>query len=172
MIMRLATGLARYHFGHAQAASECLQIARAHLGAAPSVWHHPIVHQFAGLAGCAVWETLDDEGRAAIETSLAALRDLAAHAPMNFAHRVSLVEGARCHAQGDVPAALAHFDAAIEQAADAEWNNDLALAHELIAGCHPDPEAARAALVVARDGYAAWGASAKVDYLDGLLAER
>jgi hypothetical protein len=129
-ILRLAMGLARYHLGDRREACEHLEAARRHLDAAPSTWHIPVLHQFAALAGSG----------AAREESIAALRTLADCSPVNFAHKLALVEGRH-------PDALALARAG-------GWTGDLALAHEL-AG---DLEAARAA-------YAAWGAAGVVSRL-------
>lgn len=82
------------------------------------------------------------------------MKTLAAHAPVDFTHRVSLVEGELCRLAGDPADAL-------EQARRADWVTDIALAHELTARCHPDPQRARESRAAARDAYAAWGAAAK-----------
>lgn len=166
-IVRLAMGLARAAFGRFDEAHACFEVARAHLDAAPSVWHVPILHQTGALAAC---RARGDSAalRATAEASLEALRTLAGHAPVNFAHRVSLVEGELLRLGGDVPGALERFGRAIEQAGAGGWRNDVALAHELVARCHPDPVAAVAALAAARAGYAAWGAAGKAAALDAL----
>lgn len=172
-VLRLAMGLVRFHFGRARAASECLEIARAHLDAAPSVWHIPILHQLAALAACAAWGEMSEEERAAmrpkIEASLQALRALAGHAPINFAHRVSLVEGELRRIDGDTSGALSRFANAVEQAREGAWVSDVALAHELAARCRTSAAEARASFESARDAYASWGATAKAAQLAATL---
>jgi predicted ATPase len=173
-VLNVARGLARFHFGRAKEASACFEIARAHLDAAPSVWHVPILHQFAVLSACAAWQELDADERAALrpkmEASLAALRTLAGHTPINFAHRVSLVEGELRRIDGDPNAAFARFVEAAELAREGAWVNDVALARELASRCQRGTTAKRASLEAARDGYAAWGASAKAAQLDARIA--
>ena len=172
-VIRVAMGLARYHFGRAEEASECFEIARAHLDAAPSVWHVPILHQFAVLSACAAWDSLGDDARrglrAKLDRSVEALRVLAGHAPVNFAHRVSLADGELRRIDGDVRGAFARFVEAAEQAREGGWTNDIALARELAARCQQGAAARRASLEAARDAYAAWGATAKVAQLEAQL---
>ncbi len=167
-IVRKVMGMARYLFGRASEASACLELARPYADAAPSCWLLPIYHQFAALAGCAAWPDLDPAARTAlranIDLSLGELRKLAAHAPMNFAHRVSLVEAELRRIDGDLPGALALLERSITQAQEVGWLPDIALAHELAARCldtlgRPDDAALRQR--AARDLYARWGAHAK-----------
>jgi hypothetical protein len=164
-VVQVVAGLARYHFGSAKEASARFEIARDYLDAGPSVWHIPILHQFAALSACAAWHDFDETERAEIrpkiEASLSELRTLAGHAPVNFAHRVSLVEGAIAGIDGDEARARALFERAIGQAKEADWVPDIALAHELLARHQLVPEAARAAHARSRELYAAWGATAK-----------
>ncbi len=173
-VLRVVMGLARFHFGRAKEASECFEIAREHLDAAPSVWHIPILHQFAALSACAAWDEMNDAERATlrpkIDASLAALRTLAGHAPINFAHRVSLIEGELRRIDGDPSGAFARFVEAASLAREGEWINDIALARELASRCQKGAAAKRASLEAARDAYAAWGATAKAAQLDARLA--
>jgi hypothetical protein len=173
-VLRLTMGLARFNFGSAKEASACLEIARDHLDAAPSVWHIPILHQFAVLAACAAWGELGDLEKAALrpklDASVQALRTLAGHTPVNFAHRVSLVEGELRRIDGDPTGAFSSFVEAAEQAREGGWVNDIALARELASRCQKSLTAKRASLEAARDGYGAWGATAKVAQLDARLA--
>jgi predicted ATPase len=172
--LRLVMGLSRFFFGRAREASLCFEIARDHLDAMPSVWNVPILHQFASLAASEAWEELDAEARAALRpkvyASLEALRTLAGHAPVNFAHRVSLVEGALRRITGDPSGAFSRFVEAAELAREGGWVNDIALARELCSGCQRTSSAKQASLEAARDGYAAWGASGKVAELDARIA--
>jgi predicted ATPase/serine/threonine protein kinase len=174
-VTRLVMGLARYWFGELAEANACFDIARAYSDAGPSVWHGPIMHQFGALAACAAWESTPESerpaARAKIEASLLALRILAGHAPVNFAHRVCLLEGELARIDGRSEEALAKFADAIALAGDARFDNDIALAHELSARCHRDPARARASLSAARDGYAKWGARAKAKQLDARISD-
>lgn len=175
-ILHLVKGLTRYHFGKPVEASACLEKARTFLDAAASVWHQPIMHQFAALAACGAWEQADDEDerrtlRGHIDESLEALRTYAELTPVNFAHRVSLVEGELRRLLGEPEAALAKLEQAIAQAQEGSWINDIALANEICARCHGDRTEATRCLRAARTGYAAWGARAKVEQMTARIAE-
>lgn len=168
-VLRVAMGLSRFYLGEPREASAQFEHARAYLDAAPSVWHVPILHQFAALAACSILDTASEAERATlhekIAASLDALRALAAHAPINFAHRVSLVEAELARVSGDVNGALGRLEIAVQQAHRGGWQNDVALAHELAALCHGQHGACLPELAAARDGYAAWGAAAKAAQL-------
>jgi hypothetical protein len=99
--------------------------------------------------------------RARIEQSRAPLERLAALAPINFAHRVSLVESELVRIDGDLWGALSKLEQAIQQAQSGSFINDVALANELAAECQPNEEAQKRSLRTARTAYAAWGATAK-----------
>jgi predicted ATPase len=93
-IVRLAMGIARYHFGDKAEASAVLEEARPFLDGVASTWHVPIFHQYAALAWCGA----RDAGAATervpefVRDSLAALRALAKVSAVNFVHRLALVE--------------------------------------------------------------------------------
>lgn len=165
-VIHLTSGLARYHFGDPAHASESLEQARSHLGGAPSVWHPPTVHLYAALAaGAASRQTTDPTlkplYRARVEQSVEPLRRLARLAPINFAHRVSLVEAELARLDGDQNGALSKLQQAIREAQEGSWINDVALANELAAECQPTEEARERSLRAARTAYAAWGATTK-----------
>jgi histidine kinase len=101
----------------------------------PSIWHLPIIHQYAALSIYGLPETEREAHLADAESSIAALRHLAEHGPVNFAHRVALVEAERERVGGDHAAALKGFERAISLAEAGGWVNDEALAHELAAKC-------------------------------------
>ncbi|HTJ82467.1 MAG TPA: hypothetical protein VL400_12160 [Polyangiaceae bacterium] len=165
-VLSIAIGLARWFFGKPREASASFERARSYLDAAPSVWHQPIMHQFAALSACAVAdESKDDAARAELvalaSTSLEALRRLAVVSKANFAHRVAMVEAALLRVAGDRRGALSKLESAIRLAHEGGWVNDVALANELAADCETDEAAAKQRLRAARAGYAAWGAAAK-----------
>lgn len=174
-VLNLTIGLARFHFGTPEEASRRLEVARAHLDGAPSVWHPPTVHQYAALAAGASWHRTQDEServtyRGYVEDSLSALRRLAELTPVNFAHRVSMVEAELLAMDGDRKAALEKLEQAAVQAQEGSWINDVALAHELQARWHDAPEAKKRSLRSARTAYAAWGASAKASWISEKIA--
>jgi predicted ATPase len=164
-IVRLLMGIVRYHFGSVAEASEHLEAARPYLDGVVSTWHVPMFHQYAALAIAG----LPAEARAARQDaaagSLAALSGFAQHGPMNFAHRVALVEGETARAAGDLERATASFERAIEGAEDGGFSSDEGLAHELMARCREarkESALARGHRAAARDAYARWGAKEKV----------
>ena len=175
-VLSIAMGLARWYFGAASHASACFERARGYLDAAPSVWHQPIMHQFAALSALSAWDTAAPSKRDALREhatrSLAALRKLATFCTANFAHRVSLVEAELARIDGDRAGALKKLDQAIRRAQEGGWVNDVALANELAARVEPDAEGAKRRLRAARTGYVAWGASAKAERITAALAGR
>jgi predicted ATPase len=171
-VQRVVMGLARYHFGRFGEARACFGVAAEYFDAAPSVWHMPILHQFRALSASALYDGADEatqvELRAEIAASLAVLQRLAAVNPVNFAHRVSLIEAELLRIDGANAGAIETLERAILEARTASWINDIALANELAAGCATEPDEAKRYLRAARAGYSAWGATAKA----ARLAER
>lgn len=164
-LLRLLMGIVRYHFGSAEDASLCLEVARSLQDGLPSTWHLPALHQYAALA----IHELPDKQRAErlpqAEASLVFLRLLAAQGPSNFAHRVALLEAAQARAEGAFEQALQRLKEAAAGAEAGAWFNDLGLAHELAARCADAcerPEEAALHREAARDAYSRWGAHAKV----------
>lgn len=166
-VHRVVMGLSRFYFGRYREALECFERAHDHVDAAPSVWHLPIMHQFGALSAELLVADTDDRAerarlRSIAERGLAALEDLVAVQPINFAHRVALVKGAMHASDGERDAARESYDRAIAQARDGAWVNDVALANELMASAATSDEDRARHLRAARAAYAAWGAEAKV----------
>jgi signal transduction histidine kinase len=93
----------------------------------------------------------------------------AADAPDNFLHLLRLVEAERAWAVGDFRAAVAGFDAARREVMGRERPWHQALIAERAARfylAHGLEHAGHDALAQARQGYLAWGATAKVEQLD------
>jgi diguanylate cyclase (GGDEF)-like protein len=93
----------------------------------------------------------------------------AADAPENFLHLLRLVEAERARALGDFRTAVLAFDAALREAADRQRPWHRALIAERAARfhlAHGVEHAGYDLLAQARQEYAAWGATAKVDQLD------
>jgi predicted ATPase/signal transduction histidine kinase len=126
-----------------------------------------------GLALAEQARALEGDGRAAALSELDELtRWLATHAaaaPDNFLHLLRLLEAERASAAGDARAAELAFDAACREVAGRArpWHraliNERAARFFLALGLD---HVGRALLAQARQHYAAWGASAKVDQLD------
>ncbi|GLY27603.1 EAL domain-containing protein [Kineosporia sp. NBRC 101731] len=102
---------------------------------------------------------------------LAAGRDwLAARAadlPATFGHLVSWIDAEVAWADDDLPAAMKHFDDAILHApANRGWHRATVLERAgMFREAHGHAYGARAMFTLARDSYAVWGASAKVEQL-------
>ena len=148
-----------------------LEIARAHLDAVPSCWMVPLCHQFAALSAAAAWDELSDAERAhirpRIEESLSALRELSGQAPINFAHRVLLVEGELHRLDGDLQGAHRAFEEALTQSVANAWVVETVTAHELLERSLRllgRPEEAAHHHAAARTTCAAWGARDKLDH--------
>jgi signal transduction histidine kinase len=108
---------------------------------------------------------------ALLDRNLTRLRAIAAHAPMNFAHKVALVEAERARLAGDVAKAAELYDRAIDGAVENGYVNHAAIANECAARFYlarHRTTLARAYLTEAYHSYASWGAAAKVR----MLAER
>jgi len=163
-LIRLLMGIARYHFGDPNQAANCLEAARPYLDGLASTWHVPILHQYAALARCAAGIRTPRD-IAQIEGDIAALRAFAEAGPMNFGHRVTLIDAELARAQGEIDLALSGYSRAAWQAMAGGWSNDAGLAFELIWRVSPDPVARDSALESARAAYGAWGASAKLKRL-------
>jgi tetratricopeptide (TPR) repeat protein len=165
-VHRVAMGLARFFAGRVREASEQLEVARTYLDAVPSCWMVPLCHQFAALSACAAWDEFDDATRTRlrlrIEESLSALRELSAQAPINFAHRVLLVEGELQRVDGAADSALRSFERALTLASANDWVGDVAITHELMARALQAlgrPREAADQLASARATYTRWGVS-------------
>jgi predicted ATPase/serine/threonine protein kinase len=163
-LVRLLMGIVRFHFGSVAEASEHLEAARPFLDGVVSTWHLPMFHQYAALA----IHRLPADRRAALrahaDADLAALRALALAGPVNFGHRVALVEAAAARADGRLDTAAVAIGRAIADAETNGWYNDLALGHELasdIGFARGDVDAGEIHAQSAKAAYAEWGARAK-----------
>ena len=102
--------------------------------------------------------TLDARG--AIDESLAALRELSGQAPINFAHRVLLVEGELQRVEGAADSALSSFERALTLASANDWVGDVAITHDLMARALATlgrADEAAEQRTAARNTYARWG---------------
>jgi predicted ATPase len=167
-LIRTVMGIAAYAHGEPQKASAIFERARPYLDGMPSVWHLPIFHQLSALATLRLDPAAREPLMAHVETSLDVLRALAEAGPMNFAHRVLLVEAERARVTGDHDGALALVERAGRMAEEQAFMLDLGIAHELRARCYADLDdtvAWRQAIESARATYEAWGASARARQL-------
>ena len=118
----------------------------------------------ARAAGPAELPPLVDE----LDECRAWLAHRAVDAPGNFAHLVALVDAERAWAVGDLQGAVAGFDAALHRLGDRQrpWHRALICERSALFALSQGHEyQARQMLTLARDAYARWGATAKVDQL-------
>ncbi len=103
---------------------------------------------------------------------LAVLRKSQHYGPMNFSHRVALVEAEIEASSGRWDKACGAWDRAISAAAEHGYPHELALAHDRAGARSQERGHLVAALLhirEAREGYAQWGAAARVQQLDAQL---
>ncbi|MFN6481723.1 MULTISPECIES: AAA family ATPase [unclassified Nostoc] len=97
------------------------------------------------------------------------LQQWAYHAPMNYQHKVDLVEAEKCRVLGQKAEAIEFYDKAITLAKANKYMQEEALANELAAKFYLDWGKQRIAgdyMIEAYYAYARWGAKAKVADLE------
>lgn len=166
-VIRVVTGIVRYHFSQPRAALRLFEEARALKGGAPSTWHLPMFHQYAALAAYAT-EDADSGELARADADYAELEALEACCPHNYAHRTALLRAERGRRRGENEQAKREYEAAMRLARENHWPNDLGLACELaarFAATSGDDERAAQLWRDAEAAYREWGATAKVDHV-------
>ncbi len=137
-----------------------------------TIWDELRVYYHA-LALAALHSVGEPEERLEAEGLLSALHARmqlwAESSPANFRAQYLIVSAELARVQGRERDAIASYEAALGAAAEQECPRERALANELYAGFWRERGQLRAASVftaAARDAYAEWGASAKVDELE------
>ncbi|MET7392818.1 AAA family ATPase [Dactylosporangium sp. NPDC005572] len=143
------------------------------LPATQGVYSTALAHLLRGLALAGQARTSHDGERGGLLSELDEvaqwLAARAADAPENFQHLLRLLEAERAWAVGDFRVAAVAFDAARRAVAQRQRPWHRALITERAARfylAHSLEQAAYDLLIEARQGYLAWGATAKVDQLD------
>ncbi|HRI66544.1 MAG TPA: ATP-binding protein [Polyangium sp.] len=157
-----------YLMGCHEAAREHADALRGYLSSLSSV-RTPTFYLFNALTWLALFPktTGEDRDRAtnAITESLSRFEKWAAHAPMNFAAKLALIQAEHQRVLGQPELARAAYYRAIALAREHEYRNDEALATELFAAFlrgQQEHEVSRLFLAKARHLYHLWGAEAKV----------
>ena len=91
------------------------------------------------------------------------------HAPMNYQHKVDLVEAEKCRVLGNTTEAIEFYDRAIAGAKENEYIQEEALANELAAKFYLDWGKEKISASYMQEAYycyARWGAKAKTDHLE------
>ncbi|MBD2449157.1 AAA family ATPase [Nostoc sp. FACHB-152] len=104
-----------------------------------------------------------------LEQNQTQLQHWSQYAPMNYQHKVDLVEAEKCRVLGKKAEASELYDRAISGAKANEYIQEEALANELAAKFYLDWDKQRIAreyMIAAYYGYARWGAKAKVADLE------
>lgn len=168
--------VARYHFGSPEAAWVVATRALPFMGGAASTHHLSTYHLYAPLAASRCLSRADAELEARlwarIDASISQLEAWNAAGAANFAHRLLLVRAERAQARHEAAAARSFYDQALEAVRRTAYVNDEGLVAELAGRFHlaTDVDHGRQLLAQAKDGYARWGAHAKVAALQSLLA--
>ena len=161
-----------YLFSNYPAALENIPKAEQYLLALSGMIPVPVFHFYAALTHLASWgdrfpleqsETLDQ-----VETHQATIQQWAKDAPMNYLHKLHLIEAEKQRVLGYKAVAIEHYDLAIAGAKEHQFLHEEALANELAAKFYLDwgkPKIAGVYLVEAYYGYTRWGALAKVEQL-------
>jgi serine phosphatase RsbU (regulator of sigma subunit) len=125
------------------------------------------------LTLAAAFASTDDAGRrklrALLRSNQKKMKRWARHCPENFLHKWRLVAAEQARLEGDSNRAMQLYDEAIEDARKQEYFQNEALGNELAGRFYEGlgrEKVARAYLWDARQGYAAWGAAAKVRQMD------
>ncbi len=129
----------------------------------------PLLHFYGALAILHAEPEADrrlEESSEALAACLAGLRGAAESAPMNYGHKLDLVEAELARIDGQVEEALRRYESAIGRAAEQGYLQDEALAAELAGHGMLEMGFDRLAEVylgAAVDAWQAWGAATKVD---------
>ncbi len=133
---------------------------------------YPQLMYFHGALGILNAPATDDGQRAmlaaALERCRAGLTAVAATGPMNYGHKLALVQAEEARVAGRVPEAMTLYDQAIEGAREQGYLQDEALSAELAGAFYQGlghALIAEAYLHAAYRSYQAWGAKAKVQAL-------
>jgi len=162
-----------YLFGEIESAlSHTLEIKRYLVAAAGTVGE-PLFYFYASLAAIANLNS-QSEKRSTIlqqvEKNQVKLQQLwAQYAPMNYQHKVDLVEAEKCRILGKKIEAIELYNQAIAGAKTNEYIQEEALASELAAKFYLDWNQEKVARIYMRDAhycYSCWGAIAKVKELE------
>ncbi len=154
-------------------AVELSLIAEKYLKARTGTAHVGFYPFFDSLAHLAVIESTSAEERdqvfERVERNLQSLHVWGKHAPMNYQHKILLIEAELGRIKGNIPDAMDLYDRAIKLAGENRYINEEALANELAGRFYlslDKPKIAAVYLAEARYLYDRWGAAAKVRQLE------
>ncbi|MGB3405037.1 MAG: ATP-binding protein, partial [Microcoleaceae cyanobacterium] len=147
--------------------------AQLYLMATGGSFFTPVFHFYAGLTYLVQYSTQSETEQAntlaLVETQQTILAQWAHHAPMNYQHKVDLLEAEKCRVLGQKSEAIEYYDRAIAGAKEHQYIHEEALANELAAKFYLDWNKQKIAAGYMTDAYycyARWGAKAKTDRLE------
>ncbi|MCW5313413.1 AAA family ATPase [Nostoc sp. KVJ3] len=159
-------------FGEVEQANNHAIESRKYLMAAPGTVTEAAFYFYDSLIAIALLSQPSSEVSKALERvaqNQTQLQHWAHHAPMNYQHKVDLVEAEKCRVLGQKAEAIEFYDLAISGAKANEYIQEEALANELAAKFYLDWGRQRIAgdyMIEAYYSYARWGAKAKVAELE------
>jgi predicted ATPase/signal transduction histidine kinase len=164
-------GLA-YLFGNHLAALENINQGDKYLMAVSGMIPIPVFHFYAALTYLALFpnqsESEQVETLIQVDIHQGTIDLWAQTAPMNYRHKLDLIEAEKQRVLGNKAAALDHYDRAIAGAKEYQFVNEEALANELATKFYLDwgkEKIAQAYIIEAYCCYTRWGATAKVEQL-------
>jgi len=163
-------------FGDYSGIEKYIDLARSHLEGGPSMLENAIVAFVCGLRYARELREKPDrpESEQALQEQLGLLERFAGLAPMNFAHKLSLVQAEVHRARGEVLPAMQAYEQAGQGARENGYLNEAGLAHALAAEFYLDLGLHQAALHNAEQAaqtWRSWGAHALVESLSHRFAD-
>ncbi|OYD86530.1 serine/threonine protein kinase, partial [Nostoc sp. 'Peltigera membranacea cyanobiont' 213] len=165
--------LLAYYFGNYQAALDHIAQNKSYLMAVSGMTHVPTFHFYAALTYLALLPSQAEPEQAEILDRVAShetiLHRWAQNAPMNYQHKVDLVEAEKYRVLGKNYEAGDCYDRAISGAKANEYINEEALANELAAKFYLNWSKEKVAASYMQEAYycySHWGAKAKTDDLE------
>ncbi|MDB9517758.1 AAA family ATPase [Roseofilum reptotaenium CS-1145] len=163
-----------YLFEEIELAQSAVYEVKCYLMASSGTVGEPAFLFYASLTAIAALNSESEEeileGLQQVEQNQTELQQQWAHyAPMNYQHKVDLVEAEKCRILGKKAEAIELYNKAISGAKENEYIQEEALANELAAKFYLDwgqAIAARAHIMEAHYCYSHWGATAKVKHLE------
>ncbi|MEH1779246.1 MAG: AAA family ATPase [Nostoc sp.] len=159
-------------FGEVEPANNYALLGRNYLRATAGMVGEPAFYFYDSLIAIALLSHSSGEVSETLERVIqnqTQLQHWAHYAPMNYQHKVDLVEAQKCRVLGQKAEAIEFYDKAISGAKANEYTQEEALANELAAKFYLDWGKQRIAgdyMIEAYYGYARWGAKAKVADLE------
>ena len=178
-----------YLFGEIETAQIEADKVKKYLGVLPGAVEEAIFYFYDSLtaiASLAKPQATSDDSSAPAEVSEAVVLSKveknqdqlkqywATHAPMNYQHKVELIEAEKHRILGQRAAAIEHYDQAIALAQHNGYLQDVALASELAANFYLEWGKEKVAADYLQDAYYSyirWGARAKVSHLEKTYPE-